>query len=245
MRVLLAAGSPSRRCRARSSIARVRILIVEDEPAIAGFICRGLEAGGYEVRSASDGIEGERLALEGGFDLVILDRMLPGRDGLEVLEGIRRAQPGLPVILLTARTQVEDRVEGLDRGATDYVTKPFSFEELEARVRAHLRQPESGEAPRLRVAGIELDLIRRTAERSGETFRLSARECDLLAFLMRHPNEVLSRERILAAVWRYEHDPGTNVVSVYIGYLRRRLTVAGEKPPIETVRSVGYRLASP
>ena len=223
----------------------MRILIVEDESAIADFICRGLEADGYEVRSAADGIEGERLALEGGFDLVILDRMLPGRDGLEVLEAIRRAEPGLPVILLTARTEVSDRVEGLDRGARDYVTKPFSFEELEARVRAHLRAPEGGEPTRLRAAGIELDLIGRTAERSGETIRLSARECDLLAFLIRHPGEILTRERILAAVWGYGHDPGTNVVSVYIGYLRRRLTVAGEKPPIETVRSVGYRLTSP
>ncbi len=222
----------------------MRILIVEDEAAIADFISRGFEADGYEVRSAADGIEGERLALEGGFDLVILDRMLPGRDGLGVLEAIRRARPALPVILLTARTEIADRVEGLDRGATDYVTKPFSFEELEARVRAHLRAPEPEEPTRLRAAGIELDLLRRMAKRSGESIRLSSRECDLLALLMRHPGEVLSRERILAAVWGYEHDPGTNVVSVYIGYLRRSLTVAGERPPIETVRSVGYRLAS-
>ncbi len=229
----------------RSSIGPVRILIVEDETAIADFIRRGLEADGYDVRVAVDGIEGERLALEGGSDLVILDRMLPGRDGLEVLGAIRRADPGLPVIMLTARTEIEDRVEGLDRGATDYVTKPFSFEELGARVRAHLRQPETAEPIRLRAAGIELDLVRRTAERSGETVRLSAKECDLLAYLMRHPGEVLPRERILAAVWGYEHDPGTNVVQVYIGYLRRRLAVADEKAPIETIRSVGYRLAIP
>ncbi len=124
-----------------SSIGSVRILIVEDESAIADFIRRGLEADGYEVRVAADGIEGQRLALEGGWDLVILDRMLPGRDGLDVLAAIRGADPALPVILLTARTQVEDRIEGLDRGATDYLTKPFSFEELEARVRAHLRTP--------------------------------------------------------------------------------------------------------
>ncbi len=223
----------------------MRILIVEDESAIADFIRRGLEAEGYEVLLAADGVEGERLALEGTSDLVILDLMLPGRDGLQVLEAIRRADPSLPVILLTARIQVEDRVYGLDRGATDYVTKPFSFEELEARVRAHLRKPDAAESARLRAAGIELDLVRRTAERSGETIRLSAKECDLLAYLMRHPGEVLTRERILAAVWGYDHDPGTNVVQVYIGYLRRRLGATGERAPIETIRSVGYRLALP
>ena len=244
MRFLLALRRDPRPAGSLSSIGRVRILIVEDESAIADFIRRGLEADGYEVRVAADGVEGQRLALEAGCDLVILDRMLPGRDGLDVLAAIRGADPALPVILLTARTQVEDRVEGLDRGATDYLTKPFSFEELEARVRAHLRTPRP-ESTVLRAAGIELDQIRRTARRSGETIRLSAREAELLALLMRHPGEIVSRQRILAAVWGYDHDPGTNVVSVYIGYLRRRLTVGGEKPPIETIRSVGYRLTVP
>jgi DNA-binding response OmpR family regulator len=219
----------------------VRVLIVEDESAIADFISRGLEAEGYAVRMAADGVDGERLALDGGSDLVILDRMLPGRDGLDVLEAIRRADPGLPVILLTARAEVEDRVEGLDRGATDYVTKPFSFEELAARVRAHLRRPDGDEPTRLRGSGVELDLLRRTAERGGESIHLSKKEFDLLAYLMRHQGEVLPRQRILSAVWGYDHDPGTNVVQVYIGYLRRRLAAGGGEVPIETIRSVGYR----
>jgi DNA-binding response OmpR family regulator len=242
MRVLLACHQDPANGGFRSSIGRVRVLIVEDEAAIADFIRRGLEADGYAVRLAADGVEGERLALDGGSDLVILDRMLPGRDGLDILTSIRNADPELPVILLTARGEVEDRVEGLDRGANDYLTKPFSFEELAARVRAHLRRPEAEEPTRLHAAGIELDLIRRSAERSGEAVHLSAKEFDLLAYLMRHPGEVLSRERILAAVWGYDHEPGTNLVQVYVGYLRRRLGVAGEQVPIETIRSVGYRL---
>ncbi|MFN8159467.1 MAG: response regulator transcription factor [Solirubrobacterales bacterium] len=219
----------------------MRVLIVEDEAAIADFVRRGLEAEGYEVRVAADGVEGERLALEGSADLVILDRMLPRKDGMDVLSAIRRADPALPVILLTARGEVSDRVEGLDRGATDYLAKPFAFEELAARVRAHLRRPEAGQPTRLEGAGVELDLIRRTARRDGEPVHLSAREFDLLAYLMSRPGEVVPRERILSAVWGYDHDPGTNVVQVYVGYLRRRLGVAGADVPIETVRSVGYR----
>ncbi len=223
----------------------MRILVIEDEAAIADFLRRGLEGEGHSVSTADDGEEGERLALDEQIDLVILDRMLPGRDGLQVLDGIRRAKPGLPVIVLTARGEVEDRIEGLDRGATDYVSKPFAFDELAARVRAHLRQADGPEATKLEVGDIRLDLIGREAERDGMSLHLSAREFDLLAYLMRHPGKVLSREQILAAVWGYEHEPGTNVVQVYIGYLRRRLAATGKPAPIETVRSVGYRLAGP
>jgi DNA-binding response OmpR family regulator len=221
----------------------MEILVVEDEEAIADFLVRGLEAEGHGVRSAADGVEGERLALDEDVDLVILDRMLPGRDGMEVLAAVRRAKPSLPVIVLTARDAVADRVEGLDRGATDYVTKPFAFEELAARVRAHLRQPASELATELEAGGIRLDLLARQAEREGgPAVHLAEREADLLAHLMRHAGQICSRREILTSVWGYEHDPGTNIVQVYVGYLRRRLTRPGSPAPIETVRSVGYRL---
>jgi DNA-binding response OmpR family regulator len=223
----------------------MRILVVEDEVAIADFLVHGLEAEGHDVRVAEDGVEGEKLALGGDFDLVILDRMLPGRDGMDVLARVRRAEPALPVIMLTAMDAVEDRVAGLDQGATDYVTKPFSFEELAARVRAHLRQPANEVATELEAGGIRLDLLARTAERDGRTVRLSERETALLAHLMRHAGQVCSHREILSKVWGYEHDPGTNVVQVYVGYLRRRLALPDSPAPIETVRSVGYRLVSP
>jgi two-component system, OmpR family, response regulator len=222
----------------------MEILVVEDEAAIADFLTRGLEAAGYGVVTASDGVEGERLALGGGFDLAILDRMLPGRDGIEVLAAIRRAKPSLPVILLTAKGEVADRVEGLDRGATDYVTKPFAFDELVARVRAHLRQP-AGTAPTvLEAGGMRLDLLARRVERGSLSVHLPEREAALLAHLMRRRGRVCTREEILASVWGYDHDPGTNIVQVYIGYLRKRLALPDSPAPIETVRSVGYRLAA-
>ena len=223
----------------------MEILVVEDEAGIADFLERGLSAEGYGVRVAGDGISGEELAMEREVDLVVLDRMLPGRDGIEVLKSIRRARPMLPVILLTAKTEVADRVEGLDLGATDYVTKPFSFEELLARVRAHLRFAADGAETTLTAAGIGLDLVSREATRGEQTVRLPEREAALLGHLMRHANRVCTREEILAAVWGYEHDPGTNVIQVYIGYLRRKLALPGSPVPIETVRSVGYRLRGP
>jgi DNA-binding response OmpR family regulator len=222
----------------------VRILVVEDELPIADFVRRGLEAEGYAVEHASDGVEGERLAVSGDMDLVVLDLMLPGRDGLSVLEGIRRAKPGLPVILLTARDAVHDKVEGLDTGANDYVTKPFSFDELTARIRAHLRTPVQGESTVLEAADVRLDLLSRHVQRAGTAIDLTAREFELLAYFMRHPNQVLSREQMLNAVWGYDFDPGTNVVEVYVGYLRRKLSFPDRPAPIETVRSVGYRFAA-
>jgi DNA-binding response OmpR family regulator len=223
----------------------VEILVVEDEEAIADFLVRGLEAEGHLVRTASDGVEGERLALGSGVDLVILDRMLPGRDGIEVLAAIRQAKPSLPVLMLTARGEVADRVEGLDAGATDYVAKPFSFEELAARVRAHLRQAPRAETTRLEAGDLQLDLLSRTVRRGDElTLRLPEREAELLAHLMRHAGQACSHRELLSSVWGYQHDPGTNVVQVYIGYLRRRLALPGSPAPIETVRSVGYRLAA-
>ena len=228
--------------RIRHSIAVVRILVVEDEPAIADFLRRGLQAEGYSVDCALDGVEGERRALSGEVDLVILDVMLPERDGMLVLDKIRSRKPGLPVIMLTARGEVEDKVSALDSGANDYVTKPFSFDELAARVRAHLRSPEQGRATELSVAGIKLDFLTRRVERDGMPITLSAREFELLAYFMRHPGQVLSKQQILSAVWGYDFDPGTNVVEVYVGYLRRKLAANGGPTPIETLRSVGYRL---
>jgi DNA-binding response OmpR family regulator len=221
----------------------MEILVVEDEEAIADFLERGLEAEGYSVLTASDGVEGERLALGGGVDMVILDRMLPGRDGIEVLAAIRRSKPALPVIVLTAKGEIADRVEGLDHGATDYMTKPFSFEELAARVRAHLRQADGEAATILEAGGMRLDLLARRVERDGLSARLPERESELLAYLMRHAGRVCTHREILSSVWGYDHDPGTNVVQVYIGYLRRRLALPDSPAPIETVRSVGYRLA--
>jgi two-component system copper resistance phosphate regulon response regulator CusR len=216
----------------------MRILVVEDEPGIADFLTRGLEAEGYEVEATVDGAAGEEMALSGRYDLLLLDLMLPGRSGLDIVEAVRGAGIATPVILLTARGEVADRVKGLDAGATDYVTKPFAFEELAARVRAALRVALPGDA-RVVGGGIEVDLVRRQVTRDGRSVPLSGREIDLLALLARNAGVVVTREQALRAVWGYEHDPGTNALGVYIGYLRRKL---GEPDPIETVRSVGYRL---
>ena len=220
----------------------MRILVVEDEEAIADFLARGLEAEGFEVLVATDGVEGERLALGSDADLVVLDRMLPGRDGTAVLAAIRAARPALPVIFLTAKSEVADRVEGFDLGATDYVTKPFAFDEVLARIRARLRDAGATSETALEAAGVRLDLLTRKATRGELSVRLPDREAQLLAFLMRHSGKVCSQEEILAAVWGYDHDPGTNVVQVYVGYLRRKLELPDSPAPIETVRGVCYRL---
>ena len=223
----------------------VRILVVEDEPAIADFIERGLRAEGYVVSCAYDGDEAEHRTLTEDFDLVLLDVLLPGRGGLDVLGSIRRRAPELPVILLTARGDVDHKVEGLDRGADDYVTKPFAFAELLARVRAQLRAPAQRQATVLDAGDISVDLRTRDVFRAGTDVRLTTREFELLTYLMRHPNQVLSRTQLLNGVWGYDYDPGTNVVEVYVGYLRRKLAVDGEAGPIETVRNAGYRLVVP
>ena len=222
----------------------MRILVVEDERGIAEFLERALEAEGFAVALARDGEEGERLALTGDFELVLLDLRLPKRSGLEVLDAIRAGRPEVPVILLTALGQKQDVIEGLNRGADDYVTKPFDLDELLARVRAQLRRPAQRDPTRLEVGDIQLDLRTREVQRRDTAVKLTTREFELLAYLMRHPNQVLSREQILSAVWGYDFDPGTNVLSVYINYLRRKLTVGGDPPPIETVRAAGFRLAA-
>ena len=223
----------------------MRILVIEDERTLAGFIDQSLRAEGHAVTVCHDGDSGEAAALTGDYALVVLDLTLPGKDGLAVLAGIRARMPDLPVIVVTARTAVEQRVEGLDRGANDYVTKPFSLEELLARVRAHLRSPGQREASVLEAADIRMDLRTRRVHRDGREVELTAREFDLLAYLMRHPDQVLSREQILNAVWGFDFDPGTKVLEVYVSYLRRKLGSGNGADPIETVRGVGYRLRVP
>jgi two-component system, OmpR family, response regulator len=223
----------------------MRILIVEDERLIADFIERGLRAEGYAVTSVYDGEAGLLEALTGDYGLVLLDVMLPKKSGLEVLKELRERDSGVPVILLTARGEIDQKVEGLDFGATDYVVKPFAFDELLARIRAHLRRPDQSASNVLEVGDMKLDLRTRAVERCGQDIRLTAREFELLAYLMRHPNQVLSRSQILNAVWGYDYDPGTNVLEVYVGYLRKKLEAGDGPVPIETVRSAGYRLLAP
>jgi two-component system, OmpR family, response regulator len=222
----------------------MRILVVEDERPIAEFVQRGLEADGYSVACAYDGDQGLALARTNDFGLVLLDVLLPKLSGLEVLKAIREGDETLPVIMLTALGETDDVVTGLDLGASDYLTKPFAFAELLARVRAHLRQPGQANAISLEIGRINLDFRSREVHRSGRAVKLTAREFELLAYLMRHPDQVLSRAQILNAVWGYDYDPGTNVLDVYIGYLRRKLDAADGITPIETVRSAGYRLVS-
>ena len=215
-----------------------RILIVEDEPRIASFLQKGLHAAGFVTEVAEDGELAVHKAGDADFDLVLLDVGLPGRDGFAVLRELRQRGERVPVILLTARDAVPDRVDGLDAGADDYVTKPFSFEELLARVRARLRDAGSETSTTLAAGGLSLNLLSRTAMVRGRSVELTAQEFGLAEVFLRHPNQVLSREQLLSRVWGYDYDPGSNIVDVYVGYLRRKLG----KEAISTVRGMGYRL---
>jgi two-component system response regulator QseB len=213
-----------------------RILVVEDESRLTRFLEKGLRAQGFVPTVVADGEAALRLARSEDFDLVILDLGLPGMDGLRVLEELRRRGERVPIVILTARDEVSDRVAGLERGADDYVTKPFSFDELLARVRARLRAPGAAEQTVLKGGGVALDLRTRRAHVDGQTVELSAREFTMLETLLRHRGQVLSREQLLEHVWGYDYDPGTKVVEVYISYLRRKL---GDGV-IDTVRGMGY-----
>jgi DNA-binding response OmpR family regulator len=217
------------------------ILIVEDEARIASFIEKGLRANGFATTVVAQGLQALAMAGGDGFDLMILDLGLPDVDGLEVLRTLRRRGSHLPVVILTARDEVGDTVAGLESGADDYVTKPFRFEELLARVRVRLREEPSEELTVLRAGEASLDLRTRRAQVSGRSIELTAREFALAEMLFRHRGQVLSREQLLDHVWGYDHDPRSNVVDVYVGYLRRKLG----KDLIKSVRGMGYRLVPP
>jgi len=222
----------------------MRILVVEDEPGIARFIRQGLSEAGYAVDVASDGEEGLDYALAAPYDLLVLDILLPKMDGLRLLRELRERGMRTPVLLLTARDTVEDRVQGLDSGADDYLVKPFAFPELLARVRALLRRPPLQSNPVLRVGDLELDTVRREVRRAGRRIDLSPREFSLLEHLMRHPNQVLTRTQIAEHIWNFDFYAESNVVDVYIGYLRRKIDRGFDRPLIHTVRGVGYRLSA-
>lgn len=215
-----------------------RILIAEDENRIASFLQKGLKSHGFTTSVAHDGEEALEMALSDEFDLLILDLGLPGRDGLAVLEELRARGKKMPVLILTARDSLSDTVGGLEGGADDYVTKPFRFEELLARVRARLRGSRGGEEHVLRVGDASLDLRTRRASAGDRAVELTAREFVLAETFFRHPGQVLSREQLLSRVWGYDYDPGSNVVDVYVGYLRKKLGPS----LITSVRGMGYRL---
>lgn len=216
-----------------------RILIAEDEPGIASFLDKGLKAAGYSTLVVEDGRTAASAARDADFELLILDLGLPLMGGREVLSEIRGRGERLPVIILTARTGVTDRVAGLEGGADDYVTKPFSFEELLARVKARLRDPGVQASTELAVGDLALDMRTHRAKVGGVEVELSAKEFMMAEMFLRHPGQVLSRQQLLSHVWGYDFDPGSNVVDVYVGYLRRKLG----KDRIETLRGVGYRLS--
>jgi len=218
----------------------MRILVIEDEPRILGFLKVGLEAEGFAVDGAEDGITGLALALCEPYELVVLDLQLPKLDGLRVLEELHRGRPELPVLILSARTDLPTKLRSFQLGANDYLSKPFSFDELVARVRVQLRHGSSDDASTVRVGGLQLDLTRRQARVEDRVTDLSDREFRLLYHLVAHAGEVVSRERLLSEVWGYSFDPGSNVVDVCIRRLRKKL---GPESPIETVRHAGYRLA--
>ncbi len=220
----------------------MRILLVEDEVKMARALRRGLEQEGHTIDVSADGNDGLSKALEYDYDAVVLDVMLPGRDGFSICRELRASGRWSPVLMLTARDAVEDRIRGLDAGADDYLVKPFAFGELVARLRALVRRGPVERPPVISVGDVELDPAAHTVTRSGRAVDLSAREFALLEFLMRHPGEVLSRTRILEQVWDYSYTGFSNVVDVYVAYLRRKLERPFGRPLIRTVRGVGYAL---
>jgi DNA-binding response OmpR family regulator len=225
----------------------MHILIVEDDPRIVSFIEKGLAAEGYATSIAQHGAAALQLLSrhDTTFDLVLLDLGLPGISGEEVLRALRGRLPRLPVIILTARSDVEDKVQGLNLGANDYVTKPFSFDELLARIRSAVRTSSQRIDTELVVGDLELDLLTKVARRGSRRIDLAPREWALLELFMRHPTHVITRVRIMNEVFGYDFDTGTNVVDVYVGYLRRKINGPGEVPLIKTVRGAGYRFILP
>jgi DNA-binding response OmpR family regulator len=228
-----------------ASRGQMRILLIEDEPRIRAFVARGLGAEGFVVDESGDGESGLRRALEDEYDLVILDLLLPRRDGLNVLQALHDRQPDLPVLILSARADLRTKLRGFELGACDYLPKPFSFDELLARVRVQINRRAgnggNGNGHVQRVGRLVLDLARHEARFDDRAAELTAREFRLLHHLALHAGEVISRERLLSEVWGYHFDPGSNVVEVCVRRLRKKL---GPDAPIETVRNAGYRLSA-
>lgn len=221
----------------------MRVLIVEDEPSIANFVNQGLTEAGYAVDLAWDGREGLDYALAADYDAYVLDILLPKMNGLELLRELRRRGDKTPTLMLTARDTIDNRVEGLDAGADDYLVKPFAFPELLARVRALLRRPPLQTGTALQVGDLEMDTAKRIVRRNGRPIEFSPREYAVLEYLMRHPNQVLTRTQIGEHVWNFDFYNESNVVDVYIGYLRRKIGKGSDQPLIRTIRGVGYRIS--
>lgn len=220
----------------------MKILLVEDDKHIVGFLKRGLEEEGYVVAVAYDGKEGLELARNGEFDLIILDILLPKIDGFTVCQRLRAAGSTTPILMLTAKDDVEDRVRGLDLGADDYLVKPFAFEELLARIRALIRRSKNAEGTILRVGDLTINLLTREVKRGERTIELTAREFELLQFLAHHPGRVFTRTQLLEHVWGYDFEYSSNIVDVYIRYLREKIDKPFDRKLIHTVRGVGYKL---
>ena len=223
----------------------MKILVIEDDAQTRHYLCKGLREAGHVVDSAADGDDGLHQALESQHDLAVIDRMLPGKDGLTIIQAMRKAAITTPVLILSALGDVDDRVDGLRAGGDDYLVKPFAFAELNARIDALTRRRES-ELPAtvLEVADLKMDLLKRHVSRSGQTIRLQPREFKLLEFLMRHEGQVVTRTMLLEGVWEYHFDPQTNVIDVHISRLRAKVDKDFQLPLIHTIRGAGYCLAN-
>jgi len=224
---------------------KMKILVIEDDAQTLHYLCKGLREAGHVVDSAADGPDGLHQALEGSHDIAIIDRMLPGMDGLAIIKALRAASKTTPVLILSALGEIDDRVDGLRAGSDDYLVKPFAFAELNARLEALTRRRES-ELPAtvLEVADLKMDLLKRHVSRSGQTIRLQPREFKLLEFLMRHTSQVVTRTMLLEGVWEYHFDPQTNVIDVHISRLRAKVDKDFDVPLIHTIRGAGYCLTT-
>lgn len=220
----------------------MRVLVVEDEKKVANFIKHGLEEERYIVETVNDGISAIDVVMNNHFDAIVLDVMLPGKDGLTLLKEIRDSGISTPVILLTARSTVEDKVAGLDLGADDYLPKPFSFDELAARLRSILRRSSPEKSTKLRAGDLILDTVSHLAYRHGREIELTTKEYALLEYMMRNKNRILSRSTITQHVWKHNFDPESNIIDVYIKRLRSKIEKDDEKPIVQSIRGVGYRL---
>lgn len=220
----------------------MRILLIEDEAKVARFIQKGLVAEGYEVETASDGKTGEKKAKSAEYDFIILDILLPKKNGFEVLQSLRKGGNKTPILVLTARSGTEDIVQGLDLGADDYLTKPFAFNELLARVRSLIRR-ETRSKTVLKVSDLQLNTVTHKATRNGTTIDLTSREYAMLEFLMRNGGRLITRQQLAKEVWGFDFDPGTNIVDVYVNHLRKKIEQKSEKKLFHTVRGRGYYLS--